>query len=176
MKRMLLLAALVAAVAAPAMAAKGNIEISGMGIGIGVDAADFRVELSPRDAVGVTMQFATLSGDMDGSQFGIGFNYLHRLAEPKPVAMHFIGGLMINSYDKLPFDFFGTPAVGAKFTMIKLYGGIGAEYFFPGTDRFSIEGNTGIGIVSVSGDGKGTLFGIAPVPSSLVMFRYYFSR
>ncbi len=176
MKRMMLLAAFVAVVAAPAMAAKDNITISGMGIGIGVDAADFRVELSPRDAVGATMQFTTLSGDAEGTKFGIGFNYLHRLAEAKPVAMHFIGGLMINSYDKLPFDFFGTPVMGGKFTAITIYAGLGAEYFLPGSDRFSIEGNTGIGIVSVSGDGKGTLFGIAPVPSSLVMFRYYFTR
>jgi hypothetical protein len=176
MKKVALIVSAVLLAGSMAMAASGGgVVLSRVGVGLGLDTVDVRAELGSRDAVGVAFGLTSFSGDLEGSRFGFGINYLHRLSDPKPVAAHFIGGFMVNSYDKYPMTLEGyTFPAGAKLSKITLFAGLGAEYFLPGTTQISIEANTGFEIVNVSGDGEGSLFGIAPVPTGGLMIRYYF--
>ncbi len=168
------IAAALVVVSGASFAAKKNVEIQAVGIGLGINKADVRLAFDPTNALGVTLAFQTLSGDMEGSQFGFGAYYLMRMNPPKPMSIHFIGGIDIRSIDQMMTSFSGVDLYAAgKYTTFTLYGGLGAECFLAGTDAFSVEGNVGFAIVNLSGDAKATLIGIID-PMETIMLRAYF--
>lgn len=160
------------AMAAPA--AKSKSADLRYGVGLSLDRADLRVELDKLNAFGGYITFGS-ANDGDSTIFGLGGYYLKRFAEPKPVALHMMGGASISSADNWGAALPGAGMLmGGKVTIFTLFGAIGAEYFLPGTNQLSIEANVGLGIDIYGGDADGIGFSIRNIEGGLVMIRYYF--
>jgi hypothetical protein len=154
-----------------------------VGLGLNLDRADFRMELSPENAIGGFLKFGVISGDAKGNLIGIGGYYLQRIKPPKPVDFHFLAGLAINtgSDDGIVFmpSILAMGAGAESVTDFMLFGGVGSEYFLPGTTQFSIEANVGLAIHFASAkvgdaDGSATMISIEDLTGAVVMLRYYF--
>ena len=154
-----------------------------VGLGLNLDRADFRMELSPMNAIGGFLKFGVISGDAEGNLIGIGGYYLQRIRPAKPVDFHFLGGLAINNGSDAGIAMLPSVlsmGVGAdSVTDIMLFAGVGSEYFMPGSDQFSVEANVGLAIHFASAkvgdaDGSATMISIEDLTGAVVMLRYYF--
>jgi len=183
--RVLFALALVAALvpASGALAARSSSGSTRIGLGLNLDRADFRMELSPENAIGGFLKFGVISGDAEGNLIGIGGYYLQRLKPAKPVDFHFLAGLAINTGSDsgiaLMPDMLSMGMGADSVTDFMLFGGVGSEYFLPGTDQFSIEANVGLAIHFASAkagdwDGSATMISIEDLTGAVVMLRYYF--
>lgn len=142
-----------------------------IGVGVNLGRVDARYAIDSLNAVDVFVDLDVGSGDalFEGTMFGTGGYYLRRLVEADPVGAHVLAGLSIG-YDDVG---------GTESTDFAVFGGFGAEYFFPGTDKFSIEASIGLGAHFLSSDtsgvsNAGVRVRIDDLTSGLLMLRYYF--
>lgn len=142
-----------------------------IGLGLNLGRADLRYDLDTMSAVDGFLDLSLGSGGagFDETDFGIGGYYLRRMTKADPVGAHLLGGFRFGSRDE----------GGATFSDFTLFGGIGAEYFFPGTKQFSVEANVGLGIHFVNTKVKGlsatgTQLSIDDLTRGGIMLRYYF--
>lgn len=145
------------------MAGTAGAAEKGMGLGLGIDRVDARISLDDKSAFDCYLGFNNM-GDSDYSMtdFTIGGYYLMKIVNAKPADLHWLGGAEIAL----------TTGDGPKATQISLFGGIGSEYFLPGTEKLSIEVNAGLKFTNSSGDLEGHMFGFDSLNG--VTFRYYF--
>ena len=166
-------------------AAHGGADAGRLGLGVNLGRADIRKELDPMSAIDGFIGLDTQSAS-GASQTGlkIGGYYLKRLTAPEPVGFHFLGGLSY-SIDNQSVTFAGVTASN-KLSTLSLFGGVGAEYFLPGTKQLSIEGDVGLSIDIISSEtpnGTGgtttsssTGIGIKDLTGGLFILRYYFAN
>jgi len=145
------------------MAGSAGAAAKGMGLGLGINRADARITLDDKSAVDGYVGFNNM-GNSNYSQtdFTIGGYYMMKMVNAKPADLHWLGGAEIAL----------TTGDGPKTTQISLFGGIGSEYFLPGTENMSIEVNAGLKFTNMSGDLEGHMFGLDSLNG--VTFRYYF--
>jgi len=189
--RMFTIAVLMAALfpAAGALAASQQMTSSAprIGLGLNLDRIDVRAEVRPELAVGGFLKFDMISSSEDaleGSLLGVGVYALVRTNMAKPAMLHFMGGLSIlTASDRgsllLPWDQMLATEGYKGFTDVALFAGIGSEYFLPGTDQFSIEGDLGLALHFTSyktddDSDSATRISLEDLTGAVVMLRYYF--
>jgi hypothetical protein len=155
-----------------------------------------RAEVSPKLVGNFGLGFRSESGDFSDDTslgFNIGGQFRVFTNEANNLHFHLLGGL---SYARVGTSVNTTVTVtntttGVTTTKtvktdvsnseIGLYGGVGAEYFFPGTDQFSMEVDVGprIDLLSSSpatgSDSSGTVLSLANNLSGGILFTYYFN-
>lgn len=191
MKHRALFIVALALASSQAMAKEGRI-----GLGLNLGRADLRYDLDAKSAVDGFLGFDSLGGDAKGTGFQIGAAYIKRIRPAEPVGLNFTGGLAFESTDGGVS--MGSLSVGAKTSSFDLFGGIGAEYFLPGTKQLSIEASVGLMIRFISQEvlttattagpppffiptttvvkatAKSTEIGIADLTGGMIILRYYF--
>ena len=135
----------------------------GMGLGLGIKRVDARITLDDKSAADGYLCFNNMgNSDFSTTDLTIGGYYMMKIVNVKPADLHWLGGAEVAI----------TTGDGPKTTKISLFGGIGSEYFLPGTENLSIEVNAGVKFTNMSGDAEGHLFGLDSLNG--VTFRYYF--
>ena len=158
-----------------------------------------RIEVSPEVVVNAGLGFRTQSGDFnEGTNFGLGVSAQYRMFRVQSVNFHIMGGLSY-AYGSSKEDRTDTITVNNVPTQVKIttttstsdiaiFGGFGAEYFFPNTNnQFSVEIDVGPGIhilsdnveaktgsTTVSNDNSAFALSLGDSLSSGVLFTYYF--
>jgi len=147
-----------------------------MGLGLGINRADMRFVLSDTTAADAYLGLNTMSGDADTTDFSLGGYFLSKIINARPADLHWLAGGSIGS-SKMTAP--STTVLGVKVgggsataTTISLFGGIGSEYFLPGTENLSIEANIGAQLDILTGDASGTGIGLSSMNG--LTFRYYF--
>lgn len=167
----LMLAMLMAVLAAGAASAAAKGGSGRIGLGLNLGRADLRYDLDTMSAIDGFLDLSLGSGGVgfDDTDFGIGGYYLRRMTKADPVGAHLLAGFRFGSLDR----------GGATLSDFTLFGGIGAEYFFPGTKQISLEASVGLGIhflnSKVGGlSTTGTQLSIDDLTRGGIMLRYYF--
>jgi hypothetical protein len=84
--------------------------------------------------------------------------------------LHLLGGFSYTSGDM----------GAASESDFALFGGLGCEYYLPGTERLSLEGQIGVGLhflsgkVDGGGSGSGMELTLGDLTGGTLMLRYYF--
>lgn len=159
-----------------------------------------RAALTPELTANAALGFRLQSGDFnEGTGFGIGVGAQYAVMKVGDVDFHLLGGLSYNR-DSATDEQTDTQNVnGQQVTVtiettsttsdISLFGGVGAQYFFPNTNkRFSMQIDVGpaihllgveneakVGNVKTSTDADAFVLSLAENLSGGVMFSYYFA-
>ena len=144
------------------------------GLGMNLNRADVRFEMDKNYALDAFLGFDFLGGNdkyfSDMTQFTIGGYYLQWLTKRNPVGLHLLGGFSYTS---------GDMGVASE-SDFALFGGLGCEYYLPGTERLSLEGQIGVGLhflsgkVDGGGSGSGMELTLGDLTGGTLMLRYYF--
>lgn len=159
-----------------------------------------RAALTPELTANAALGFRLQSGDFnEGTGFGIGVGAQYAVMQVGDVDFHLLGGLSYNR-DSATFEETDVETVnGQQVTVtiettnttsdISLFGGVGAQYFFPNTNkRFSMQVDVGpaihllgieneakVGNLKTSNDADAFVLSLAENLSGGVMFSYYFA-
>lgn len=205
------LGALAATIGTAAAQQSGPAQQSKTRFGLGLSAAFgpsptpnslvARIEVAPEFVVNGALGFRLQNGDFnEGTNFGLGASAEYRVFRTQAVNFHILGGLSY-AYGSSRTE---TPArtdtvAGVTVTIpastttdsasdVALFGGFGAEYFFPGADNhFSMEVNVGpaihilgmetetkAGNTTTTTDASAFALSLGEALSSGVLFTYYF--
>lgn len=144
------------------------------GLGINLNRADVRFEMDDNYALDAFLGFDFLGGNdryfTDLTEFTIGGYYLQWLTKRNPVGLHLLGGCAYTTDDM----------GAASESDFALFGGLGCEYYLPGTERLSLEGQIGVGLhflsgkVDGAGSGSGMELSLGDLTGGTLMLRYYF--
>ncbi len=106
-----------------------------IGIGMNLSSAEATYGLDTKSAIGVGIVLDSVSGDSKSTGLGFTGWYQSKIKSADPVEFFFLAGLGYESND-----------VGDNDTTsaFNLFGGIGVEYFVPGTKSLSIEAKVGL--------------------------------
>lgn len=163
------------------------------------NALVFRAAVTPELTANVALGFRLQSGDFgEGTGFGLGASAQYAVMKVGDVDFHVLGGLSYNrdssKDESTDVDTSTTPpttiTVETTTTQsdVALFGGVGAQYFFPGTKRFSMQIDVGPSIhllgnsfevksgkTTTTTDADAFVLALAENLSSGVMFTYYFA-
>jgi hypothetical protein len=157
----------------------GVVPVAGGG---GVAAIRARAEVTPQIVGNFDLGFRSESGDFnDVSGVGVSVSGEYRVFtnEAKDLNFHVLGGLSV-AHVSATIATSATTSTDVSANDIALFAGMGAEYFFGGTNQFSMQVDVGptIHLLSLSPDvGKdksGTVISLADNLSSGILFTYYF--
>lgn len=158
-----------------------------------------RAAITPELTANAALGFRLQSGDFnEGTGFGIGVSGQYAAFKVGDVDFHLLGGLSYNRDSATDEQTQTTTVNNQQVTVtvettstnsdISLFGGVGAQYFFPNTNkRFSLQIDVGpaihllgvsnevkTGNVKTSTDADAFVLSLAENLSSGVMFSYYF--
>lgn len=190
----LVAAMVVAAAGAWAAASSGKATGRGedegrIGLGVNLGRADVRYEMNPEMAIDGFLGLDTESGGgLSNTGITVGGYFLGRITKPDPVSFLWVAGLAYDSQSvstTITVPVLGSVTSKTSQGTFSIQGGVGAEYFFPGTKQFSIEARVGLSIdfISDSVDTGGTSssvsstgFGLKDLTGGIFMLRYYFGN
>lgn len=158
-----------------------------------------RAAITPELTANAALGFRIQSGDFnEGTGFGLGVSAQYAVIKVGDVDFHVLGGLSYNrdsaTDEQDVTDNSTTPPtrVTQKTTNttsdVALFGGVGAQYFFPGTKRFSLQIDVGpaihllgvnnevkVGSTTTSNDASAFVLALGENLSSGLLFTYYFA-
>lgn len=145
-----------------------------MGLGLNLNRADLRFGLGGGGAIDAYLGFSSVSGDkpyFDETTLAIGGYYVQSIKAADPVDFHFLAGLGYGSDNN----------GGLTASDIAIQGGVGVEYFLPGTKSLSIEADMGVGIhilglKATGGSVSGTKIALEDLTGGILYVRYYFDN
>ncbi len=145
-----------------------------MGLAMNLNRADLRFGLGGGGAIDAFVGFSSISGDkpyFDDTTLAIGGYYVQSIKAADPVDFHFLAGLGYGSDN----------SGGITNSDIAIQGGVGVEYFLPGTKSLSIEGDVGLGIhilgaKASGGSVSGTKIALEDLTGGVIYVRYYFDN
>lgn len=176
MKKTAVLAGLMTMISAVSLGAGKAMPI---GLGVSTNQADVRFMLDGRSAIDAFVNLGISSGDADTTDFGAGGYYVANLRETKPVYLHWLAGASFGTGKTsvtVSLPVIGPTTSTVKTNAFSLFGGIGAEYFLPGTEVFSLEANVGARLEILGGDADATTLSLANLTGGTIMLRYYFNK
>ncbi len=170
-----------------------------LGADLGIDQLGVRAEIMNDNVVDLFLDFSSLSqidrttalGLGQETAFGFGLQYARRIVNTDPVSFLVLGGLRYESqqFDR-EVDIGRNTIVTQTMTTdrVGVYAGAGAEYFLPGSKRFSLSADAGITILSLShtvetptaantiviSSDSGVDVSLGALPNGNVLFHYYF--
>ena len=150
----------------------GAAEKSAMrfGVGLGMSQIDARLVLNDKMAAGVFLGENASIADTGGTDYNsivIGGQFFMKLVNAKPADLHVLAGASVDTFS------WSNSAHSDSTTTVSLFGGIGSEYFLPGTENLSIEMNVGIKLDVDTSTGGSTDIGTDSLGG--VTFHYYFN-
>jgi hypothetical protein len=178
----IVVAAVAVSLSGPALAAEqaGGGGQGRIGIGMNLGSAEATYSIDAASAVGARIDLDLKSGDFDTTTLGFDAWYQMDIMSADPVKFFGLAGLGYGSTKEAVST--GSGNVVTTDSGIRLFGGVGTEYFVPGTKSLSIEAKVGLMVEFLSTKtvtpfrttkSSGTEISIQDLTGGLFVIRYY---